>query len=78
MHAPKIVFPEEARVAGLKQTLLKICRQPGTVRGALKPHEDVRQAGISMSQHFLALVAEARITVKPWIREIAGGARDLH
>ncbi|MBA3913425.1 MAG: NAD(P)-binding domain-containing protein [Acidobacteriales bacterium] len=64
-------LPEEARVAGMKQTLLKIAGSPEQF-GALKPHEDVRQAGISMSQHFLALVAEARITVKPWIREIAG------
>lgn len=36
------------------------------------PHPDVRQAGITGSQHFLRLVAESRIDCRPWINHVEG------
>ena len=53
-------MPESARAAGLKQTVLKMSGSPEQC-GALKPHDDIRQAGVGMSQYFLPMVAEARI-----------------
>lgn len=57
--------------AGLKQLLLSRCGSPEQF-GAPKPEEDIFAAGISQSQHFLALVAEGRIRPRPWISRIAG------
>jgi dimethylaniline monooxygenase (N-oxide forming) len=40
--------------------------------GAPTPHPDVRKAGVTGSQHFLNLVAEARIDCRPWIDRVDG------
>jgi len=40
--------------------------------GALKPAENVFEAGFTLCQHFLPLVAEGRIVPKPWISAIEG------
>jgi len=40
--------------------------------GAFRPAGNFLIVGRALSQHFLPLVAEGRITVKPWIREIQG------
>ena len=40
--------------------------------GAFRPAGDFLTVGRALSQHFLPLVAEGRIAVKPWIREIQG------
>ena len=40
--------------------------------GAPKPADDVFEAGVTMSQFFLPLVAEGRISVKPWIESVDG------
>ena len=40
--------------------------------GARKPPENIFEAGLALSQHFLPLVAEGRIHVKPWIAEVNG------
>jgi hypothetical protein len=40
--------------------------------GARKPPENIFEAGVALSQHFLPLVAEGRIHVKPWIAEVNG------
>jgi dimethylaniline monooxygenase (N-oxide forming) len=40
--------------------------------GALTPAGNFLSVGRALSQHFLPLVAEGRIAVKPWIREIQG------
>jgi dimethylaniline monooxygenase (N-oxide forming) len=40
--------------------------------GAFSPAGDFVSVGRALSQHFLPLVAEGRIAVKPWIREIQG------
>jgi dimethylaniline monooxygenase (N-oxide forming) len=44
--------------------------------GALTPAGDFLTVGRALSQHFLPLVADGRIAVKPWIREIQG--RKVH
>jgi thioredoxin reductase len=44
--------------------------------GALTPAGNFVTVGRALSQHFLPLVAEGRIAVKPWIREVQG--RDVH
>jgi dimethylaniline monooxygenase (N-oxide forming) len=44
--------------------------------GALAPAGNFLTVGRALSQHFLPLVAEGRIAVKPWIKEIQG--RKVH
>ena len=40
--------------------------------GAPAPHEDMAEAGVTGSQHYLNLVAEDRIDVCPWVQKIEG------
>lgn len=40
--------------------------------GAPKPHRDIRKAGFTGSQHYLNLVAENRLSVRPWIARVDG------
>lgn len=40
--------------------------------GAPIPDPSLSEAGVTLSQHYLPLVAEGRITVRPWITSIAG------
>jgi hypothetical protein len=40
--------------------------------GALRPAGNFLTVGRALSQHFLPLVADGRIAVKPWIREVQG------
>lgn len=40
--------------------------------GAPKPHADIRKAGFTGSQHYLNLVAENRLSVRPWIARVDG------
>src|SRR5258708_37975433 len=40
--------------------------------GAFRPAGDFLTVGRALSEHFLPLVAEGRIAVKPWIRELQG------
>ena len=40
--------------------------------GAPKPHEEMAKAGVTGSQHYLNLVAEDRIDVRPWILRVEG------
>jgi cation diffusion facilitator CzcD-associated flavoprotein CzcO len=64
-------FPVEVTQAALKKAILQFNGSPEQY-GATKPDDDVTKAGITLSQYFLPLVAEKRIEVKPWIREIRG------
>jgi hypothetical protein len=64
-------FPKEQTAARLKQFVVRAGGTPDQF-GAPKPADDVLEAGLSLSQFFLPLVAEGRIAVKPWIREVAG------
>jgi hypothetical protein len=40
--------------------------------GAPKPSDNIFEAGLSQSQFFLPLVAEGRITVRPWLQSVDG------
>jgi len=42
--------------------------------GAPQPHPDITKAGFTGSQHYLNLVAENRLTVRPWIEKVDGQA----
>jgi dimethylaniline monooxygenase (N-oxide forming) len=54
-----------------KDLLLRFYGSPDQF-GALRPANDIFEAGISLSQYFLPLVAEGRIVPKPWISAIEG------
>src|SRR5262249_37204781 len=54
-----------------KELILRFYGSPEQF-GALKPANDIFEAGISLSQYFLPLVAEGRIVPKPWISAIEG------
>lgn len=40
--------------------------------GAGRPDEDIAKAGVTQCQHYLPLVAEGRIAVKPWMSSVNG------
>ena len=40
--------------------------------GAPAPHTDLAKAGVTGSQHYLNLVAEDRIKVRPWVKKVEG------
>jgi cation diffusion facilitator CzcD-associated flavoprotein CzcO len=40
--------------------------------GAPAPDPSLFAAGVTLSQHFLPMVAQGRITVRPWITDVAG------
>ncbi|WP_230533736.1 flavin-containing monooxygenase [Microvirga roseola] len=65
------ILPPDDLAAGLKATILRAAGSPDQV-GAMTPEENIFAAGITQSQHFLPLVAEGRITVRPWIEAIDG------
>ena len=65
------VFPPEVAAEGLKQFILTVAGSPEQY-GALPPDPNILKAGITLSHHFLPLVAEGRIKVKPWIEHIRG------
>jgi len=62
-------FPMEAVGAAMKQFVLASAGSPEQF-GAPKPADNIFEANITQSQFFLPLVAEGRITVKPWIASI--------
>jgi hypothetical protein len=64
-------FPMAAVGAGFKQFVLSVAGSPEQF-GAPKPADDVFEAGTTMSQFFLPLVAEGRISIKPWIESVNG------
>jgi dimethylaniline monooxygenase (N-oxide forming) len=65
------VLPPDALAAGLRRELLAVAGDPASV-GGLAPHEDILATGLSQAQHYLALLAEDRIAVRPGVRAIAG------
>ena len=40
--------------------------------GAAAPAPDPREAGVALSQYFLGLLAEGRMTTRPWLRRVEG------
>ena len=65
------VFPPEVMAEGMKRFILAAGGSPEQY-GAIKPDPDIRKAGLTLSHHFLPLVAEGRIKVRPWVKEING------
>ncbi|NIX77303.1 NAD(P)-binding domain-containing protein [Microvirga sp. c23x22] len=63
------ILPPEALAAGLKAQVLSVAGAPDQV-GAMAADDNIFAAGITQSQHFLPLVAEGRIAVRPWIESI--------
>ncbi|MBX7256896.1 MAG: NAD(P)-binding domain-containing protein [Candidatus Hydrogenedentes bacterium] len=64
-------MPMEVVAGGLKDLIVKTSGSPEQF-GAPKPADSVLEAGITQCQHFLPLVAEGRICVRPWIQCIEG------
>ena len=69
-HA-QTMMPAEIAAEIRKAFVLRTCGSPEQY-GAPRPHPNVFVAGVGLSQHFLPLVAEGRITVRPWISDING------
>ncbi|MDY7230398.1 flavin-containing monooxygenase [Hyalangium rubrum] len=65
------VFPLERIAIGIKEFLIRKSGSPEQY-GAFKPSDNLFEAGITLSQHYLPLIAEGRITQKPWITEVRG------
>jgi cation diffusion facilitator CzcD-associated flavoprotein CzcO len=66
-----MLLPPEAVAASMKGFVLRTAGSPEYF-GAPQPSDDIFAAGISLSQHYLPLVAEGRIDVKPWIASVDG------
>jgi cation diffusion facilitator CzcD-associated flavoprotein CzcO len=64
-------FPMEAVGQGLKDFIVRTSGSPEQY-GAPKPADSVFEAGATMCQHYLPLVAEGRIRVAPWIQRVDG------
>src|SRR3984893_3089145 len=63
------VAPRELLGKKMQDYILRVFGNP-TQFGAFRPGGNFLAVGRALSQHFLPLVAEGRIAVKPWIREI--------
>ncbi|MBV9999714.1 MAG: NAD(P)-binding domain-containing protein [Verrucomicrobia bacterium] len=65
------VTPREALAKATQDHILRAFGSPERF-GARPPDGDFLTVGRGLSQHFLPLVAEGRIVVKPWLRLIEG------
>jgi dimethylaniline monooxygenase (N-oxide forming) len=65
------VTPKEIVGKTMEEYVLRTFGSP-EMFGAFKPAGDFATVGRALSQHYLPLVAEGRIMVKPWIDKIAG------
>jgi dimethylaniline monooxygenase (N-oxide forming) len=65
------VSPPDVVAGELKAFLLRTSGNPVQF-GAREPHPHIVEAGITQCQYYLPLVAEGRITTKPWIERIDG------
>jgi dimethylaniline monooxygenase (N-oxide forming) len=65
------VTPKETLSKDITEYVLRMFGSPEQF-GAFKPAGDILRVGRALSQHYLPLVAEGRIMVKPWISEIEG------
>jgi dimethylaniline monooxygenase (N-oxide forming) len=61
----------QAAAAELKHLILATSGSPEAF-GAPRPDEDVAMAGVTQCQHYLPLVAEGRIGVRPWMTSVEG------
>ncbi|OBI54840.1 NAD(P)/FAD-dependent oxidoreductase [Mycobacterium sp. E787] len=55
----------------LKEIVIEAAGSPDQY-GAPRPDASLFAAGVTLNQHYLPLVAEGRITVRPWIKAIEG------
>jgi dimethylaniline monooxygenase (N-oxide forming) len=65
------VFPLEQVGEWAKEYIVRSSGNPEQY-GAFKPHENFFEAGATLSQYYLPLIAEGKITQKPWIKEVRG------
>ena len=65
------VTPKEVLAQATQDSILRAFGSPERF-GARPPDGDFLTVGRGLSQHFLPLVAEGRIVVKPWLRRIEG------
>jgi dimethylaniline monooxygenase (N-oxide forming) len=65
------VTPRELLGKKMQDYILRVFGNPEQF-GAFRPAGDFLTVGRALSEHFLPLVAEGRIAVKPWIRELKG------
>ncbi|OCB23134.1 dimethylaniline monooxygenase [Mycobacterium malmoense] len=64
-------LPAEAVEGQLKEIVLRAAGSPEQY-GAPAPDLSLFTAGVTLSQHYLPLVAEGRITVRPWMTTVSG------
>lgn len=64
-------FPPEVCARSLKELIIRTGGSPEQF-GARQPAASLNEAGATMSQTFLPLVAEGRIGVRPWIEAVDG------
>lgn len=55
----------------LKEIVVSAAGRPDQY-GAPAPDPSLFAAGVTLSQHYLPLVAEGRITIRPWMKSVAG------
>lgn len=67
----RTAFPLDQQGQALKDVIVRTCGNPEQF-GAPRPAEDIFAAGITLSQQFLPLVAEGRITCRPWPEDVRG------
>ena len=65
------VTPRELLGKKMQDYILRVFGNPEQF-GAFRPAGKFLTVGRALTQHFLPLVAEGRIAVKPWIREVRG------
>ena len=65
------VTPRELLGKKMQDYILRVFGNPEQF-GAFRPAGDFLTVGRALTQHFLPLVAEGRIAVKPWVKEIQG------
>jgi cation diffusion facilitator CzcD-associated flavoprotein CzcO len=61
----------QAAAEDLKQVILSTSGNPQAF-GAPRPDDDLVKAGVTQCQHYLPLVAEGRIGVRPWMKSVEG------
>src|SRR4029077_12341387 len=65
------VTPRELLGKKTQDYILRVFGDPEQF-GAFRPAGDFLTVGRALTQHFLPLVAEGRIAVKPWVRKVQG------
>jgi cation diffusion facilitator CzcD-associated flavoprotein CzcO len=65
------LLPMDANASAFKRFILRGFGSPAQL-GAPAPADGPFDAGITLCQHFMPLVAEGRITIKPWIAHVDG------